>query len=43
MNRAEAMQYTGVALVTVGVAVIFWPAALIVAGLALAWLAEAVS
>jgi hypothetical protein len=41
MSRYEAMQYAGVGLVTAGIAFIFWPAALIVAGLALAVLAQA--
>lgn len=42
MSRAEVMQYTGAALVTVGVLFIYWPLALVVAGLSLAVLAEAV-
>lgn len=41
MTRYEAMQYVGVGLVTAGVAFVYWPLALIVAGLALAVLAQA--
>ena len=41
MDRYEVMQYVGVVLVTIGVAAVYWPAALIVCGLALAILAQA--
>lgn len=41
MNHYEAMQYAGVVLAVAGIAVIFWPAALIVAGGALVLLAQA--
>lgn len=41
-RRAEAMQYVGVALLTLGIAAIYWPAALIVAGVAAVVLAQAV-
>lgn len=41
MTRYEAMQYVGLGLVTAGIAVVYWPLALIVAGAALVVLAQA--
>jgi len=41
-RQAEGLQYLGIILASVGVAFIYWPAALILAGLALVVLAQAV-
>ena len=41
MSRYEAMQYAGVVLIVAGLAYIYWPLAVIVAGLALVILAQA--
>lgn len=41
MNQYEAMQYAGVVLAVAGIAFVFWPAALMVAGGALILLAQA--
>ena len=40
MSRYEAMQYAGLALVTVGCLFAYWPLALIVPGIALVILAQ---
>lgn len=40
-REAEGMQYLGIVLASVGIGFIYWPAALIVFGLALVVLAQA--
>ena len=40
MTRYEVMQYAGVGIVTLGIAFVYWPLALIIPGIALVILAQ---